>query len=248
MRKPARNYVGVTGFGYRDEVLVALGSVPPDGLMMVGVLATDKTLTGEPRGRPHRYPRLDDLGGIFLDHPRCLNLVHYATRTPRDLYSEAGRIAERVGTVLDGFQFNLTWPDAVTLAAIRARREHVVVLQVGAAALREAGSPAGLRDRAQRYLDADAIDAVLLDGSGGRGLLLNHETLAPFLRALAGADVGLGVAGGLPLSVTDFLALRREFPGLSCDAEGQLRDDDVLDMRRVEGYLRILFRTRNSTP
>lgn len=233
------HYIGVTGFVDRDEVLAALRCMP-QGVgrrLMVGVLASDKTLTGEPRGRPNRYPELADVGCVFVEDARCLNLVHYATRNRRDLVREARQIADHAGDRLDGFQINACWPPVVDLAALRADG-HFVVLQIGAAALTDVETPEALRAAVAEYASRGAINAVLLDGSGGRGVALRAATLRPLLRALEGLGIGLGVAGGLPDAMADYLELRAQFRDLSCDAEGRLRDDDDrLDLGRMRAYL-----------
>jgi len=83
------------------------------------------------------------------------------------------------------------------------------------------------------------VDYVLLDPSGGIGRQFDPEVERPYLEALVDMGIGLGVAGGLSPSTLHLLEpLVKDFPQLSIDAEGRLRNqDDQLDLTVVSSYL-----------
>jgi len=231
-------YVGVSGFMRQDEVRGALAAFPDCGRsLMVGVLVSAKTLGGERNKYPNRYPLVDDIAGIFVDDPRCLNLIHYSS----DVAPDGGtllRLLDLGGPHCHGFQFNGAWPriwdlDRLLVAAESANRGLRIVLQA------RRGTDGFLLPPADHYDDA-ATD-ILLDASGGRGLPLDVAAAREGLSELLDWDgIGLGVAGGLCAETVGALApLMAEYPGLSIDAEGRLRTaEDDLDMDKVRAYLR----------
>lgn len=229
-------YVGVSGFMTQGEVRAALASFPDCGRqLMVGVLASQKTLNDEPVRLRRRYPPHGEIRGIFMDDPRCLNLVHYASDAPPEPFY-LGCLLGVSGPHCHGVQFNVTWPTPKHVAVLL---EYVpkwrVVLQV------------------RGFLSADAIVAalrpyrglatdVLLDSSGGRGEPLDVDLVRRWVDGIRGAALGftIGIAGGLCAeNLSSVAALMRE--GVSIDAEGRLRDDadrgGNLDIDKVRAYL-----------
>lgn len=234
------SYIGVTGFVARDEVLAVLSVVPPDGpKLMVGVLVNSKTVYGEPNSK-HRYPPKIDVGNIFVDDPRVLNLVHFNTRQISFYYEMLGAYI-LAGEHCHGFQLNIAWPDVGTLSSWRiSEPTAIVVLQIGGTAFYMVGNDhQRLADKIEREYKG-LIDYVLFDLSGGEGRLLNVSVCTKSLRALFERDlpIGLGVAGGLSPSMLPLVApLLREFPGLSINAESGLRNgDDHLVIHRATDY------------
>ncbi|WP_437927992.1 hypothetical protein WMF37_01720 [Sorangium sp. So ce291] len=229
-------YVGISGIVSRTEVLAAISAFPGRQLM-VGVLASDKTLAGQQDLWWRRYPKIASIAGIFSDDPRCLNLVHYGADTPPDGDTLA-RLFEMSGHRCHGFQFNAAWPNASDFWAFRrlyerTGREPRIVLQLG----RGAGV-AHIAPYASRGLITD----VLIDASGGTGEPLDVEGAAEVFGALRAAypHLGLGVAGGLCAETVPQVAplLQRS---ASVDAGCGLRDGDDgggrLDLARVKAYL-----------
>lgn len=58
-------YVGITGFMNRAEVDACLSALPKNMTLMCGVLVSQKTLRGERNKWHRRYPRIEDIAGIF---------------------------------------------------------------------------------------------------------------------------------------------------------------------------------------
>ena len=235
-------YIGITGFMHRGEVDAVLGVFPEDSprKLMVGVLASEKTLSGQTNKRPGRYPDRLAVQHIFSDSPLALNLVHYNTKNPETLTTQMRAFAELFGgPYFHGFQLNVAWPSPSKLANYRATCKGVIVLQIGAHAVEMVdNSPEKLAERVAEY--RGLVEYVLLDPSGGKGQPFDTEQARLYLRALAEKDlgIGLGVAGGLSAETLYLVEpLVEEFPDLSIDAEGRLRDEnDNLDLEAAKRY------------
>ncbi len=247
-------YVGITGFTKRSEVeallsVVPVEQIPNKRLLMVGALASAKTLRGETNKYPNRYPAIADIAKIFIpDRNRAINLVHYNTDEPDrlgvQLVQVASTYADEVGYSFDGFQLNAAWPHPDQIVQLFGQfAELAIVLQIGRRAFEMVGNdPNKLACRVLDY--AGVIDYVLLDPSGGKGRPFDPECARGYLRALrdqnlGSMDIGFGVAGGLsPTTLNLIEPLLEEFSDFSIDAEGRLRTiEDHLDLNVACEYL-----------
>lgn len=226
-----RPYIGVTGImsaeqarNVINEYRAAWDGRPETHDLMLGVLASAKTIRGEANRWPLRYPKRDAIADIFISAPGVVNLIHYAGNFTSDESTEAQRTRlndalDCAGASCDGAQLNGEWP-RVTLASMR------LVMQTRTLALSANDRP-------------DATD-LLLDMSGGKGVAADIGVAVQSLRHSPWAR-GIGIAGGF---CADFLPPRwvfGEHPQLSIDAEGQLRDGPdggTLNMDKVRAYLR----------
>ena len=200
----AKPYIGITGFMSRGEVELALTALPHDSdlLVMVGVLASSKTLRGIPNKWPRRYPGMGEIGGIFPGGRNTLNLIHFNTKDRDSLFTDMYNVQDRAGPYCHGLQLNVPWPEVDILARYRdhaALSRNTIVLQCGEKALDEVDrSPAKLVERVQKY--EGLIDYVLIDPSGGLGKDFDEMFAHNCLLALSrdGPDsIGMGIAGGL---------------------------------------------------
>jgi hypothetical protein len=249
-------YVGISGLTTRTEVLAARSVFPACGRqLMVGVLASEKTLAGQQNRWHRRYPRIESIAGIFSDDPRCLNLVHFGADTPPDAATLL-RLFELAGHRCHGFQFNGAWPYRSDLfrlheAAAHRGRDLRVVLQCRCA------GPSDLVwltvPSVAHY--GGAITDVLADASGGTGKPLERHHVDAWRQNVAkiwrDRPLGIGIAGGLCAEAIPGVAdLLRA--GASCDAEGRLRDDadggGRLVQEKVEAYLEAAGEAATSTP
>lgn len=239
-------YVGVTGFMSTQEVGTLLGSFPKGSQhqLMVGVLDSSKTLAGKTNKWPGRYPAVTAIRGIFLNHPRALNLVHYSTNTPQTLVQECTQVLQLAGPYCHGLQLNVCWPDPAQIAQLRLTCPRVkLVLQLGGQAMAEESyNPDGIARRlATQYYDL--VDGVLFDPSGGLGIGFDPAVAVRFLFAVQQTKLvaTFGVAGGLGPETIDLLApVAAAYPSVSIDAEGRLRTpqpEDALDVRRACRYV-----------
>lgn len=246
-----RPYIGVTGFMDAEEVKLALeifekekGNLPHK--LMVGVLASFKTLYGETNKWPNRYPKIRDVSKIFLNHPDALNLVHYSTDNTDLLFVQLMAITELIGPKsFHGFQLNIPWPNPKELIRYKAFYPYKkIVLQIGSGAFEAVKNlPEFLINRILCYRGYEStVDCILLDTSRGKGKLFDTELIKTYLQAVDEfflSNLSMGVAGGLYGETAHILKpLFAKFPSLSIDAEGKLRDaDDKLDMDLVEKYI-----------
>lgn len=235
------NYCGITGFTSRAEADAALAALPSGLTLMCGVLVSAKTLRGERNKHWRRYPRVEDIAGIFSPDPGCLNLIHYASDEPPG-WDALARLVELGGPALHGFQFNVAWP----------RRGDLTCLQVAAHRQLNRQFRIVLQDRRWAWAMFDALEAagpeptdVLLDASGGTGTGLDAERLERARRLIEVArghfrPINFGLAGGLCAETLPAVAPIVREHGLSIDAEGRLRDGDEggdLKLDKVRAYL-----------
>jgi len=236
------SYIGVTGFMHWHELGAALVSLPEScpRSLMVGVLASSKTLAGATNKYPNRYPAVGNIEGIFAKLPRTLNLIHYATDERETLARQLEQLIGLAGPSLNGFQLNVSWPEPATFEILRGK---TVVLQLNGRATAEL-TPEQVAAKLDPY--AGLVTDVLVDLSGGRGLPFDPKRAAELLQAIdeRHPTMGLGVAGGLSVETMGLVVdLAERFPRLSVDAEGRLRDEqDDLDSDRVGDYVRAAAR------
>ncbi len=239
-----KSYVGITGFMSLSDALHVLGAVPENAnrLVMVGVLASLKTMRGIQNKWPNRYPTMDKIAGIFPNHQQALNLIHYNTKEKDTLGDQLVAMTEFGGANMHGFQLNIAWPAIDVLGEYKkAHPAKRIVLQIGGHALEMVNhSPERLAVKVAEY---DGVaEYVLLDPSGGYGKPLDPVLACDYLLALKAQNfkMGLGVAGGLsPTTLSLVEPLVGEFPDLSIDAESRLRtQEDNLDLNVAAEYLR----------
>lgn len=242
------SYIGVTGFSKPEEVSAALQAFPNNGVrkLMIGVLTTYKSLRGIPM-KPKWAKQMPDpsaIAGLFPDDERVVNLVHFSTEEGQEssVLADMLKIHDLAGPNFHGFQLNVAWPQINQMDDYRRAMgwNHRIVLQLGQRAVEAVGGTAqGVVDMLYHY--AGVVDDVLLDPSGGLGKPFDTERARELLSAIAeqGWDIGLGVAGGLgPDSLNLVKPLIKEFPNLSIDAQGRLRNaENDLDPNLVSTYL-----------
>jgi phosphoribosylanthranilate isomerase len=243
MLKP---YVGITGITKSaqtiaiDQMLEEL-DWPDSHEVMYGVLVSGWTLQGKEPTDVRQYPLSGEVSGLESRHPRALNLIHYNdARRPFALDLQLAGI-KVLAPDFDGVQLNFTWPNPIELRRV-AKSPALIVLQMGAKALREAG-----RDNVGQWIRSygGSVDYVLVDLSGGTGKSLNVADSQALLEIMTAAsdtyrlNLAFGVAGGLNAEQVSKLApLLQRFPGLSWDAQAGLRNAaGELDLGRVRGYL-----------
>jgi hypothetical protein len=247
MDKKTLPYIGITGFMHSSEIGKLICSLPHDldYKLMVGVLASYRTLENMSEKYPKRYPDVLDIDDIFWHHNRTLNLIHYSTnlqdKTADALSVELTKVMYWGGRDCHGLQLNLTWPDVRALEEYKKLfDENYLVLQIGKRAFERIGNnPLNLVAKLKDY--QGLVDYVSLDMSGGQGLNLNCLMMRDYLMCLYDNDLPFNycVAGGLSAkSLDSFAGLFEEFNELSIDAESNLRDqEDKLDILIAQEYL-----------
>ncbi len=252
MTTTAHPYIGVTGIMTVQEARAALriaSTWESTYKVMLGVLASSKTLSGRKNKWPNRYPAPERIVELFVDHPKALNLVHYSTDAPEYLAAQLLSLAKLAGPHLHGFQLNVTWPDTDELVHFHLNSNPVgcyqLVLQLGTKAIDQCSSLEDLVARVEQY--KDLVQYVLLDCSGGKGIPFDAALTYARMEALREACpwAHVVVAGGISGKREAFGLLEKLLPlqdHLSCDAEGGLRtpDDDDLEVSEMQHYLRSL--------
>lgn len=238
-----RPYIGITGFTDPSQVGTVLENCPElsNRDIMIGVLASGKTMDGLPSRWPRRYPPVKKIGEIFPQHPHTVNLVHYSSKgLDLPLGDQLQRVMEMAGPNCHGLQLNMAWPPADELKRFVGSFPRVrIVLQCGQRALEQATD--GLVAKLKPY--DGLVQDILLDTSGGQGNSFDAEQYRRLLEEVAAAypALGLGIAGGFGPDLEDGHRLQEflvDFPTLSVDAEGRLRDmHDSLDTDLADLYL-----------
>lgn len=253
-------YIGFTGITDSEDLTKILTtSVPRNSThhVMVGVLASDKTLRGEQNKWPGRYPIKEKLASVFVGHERTINLIHLHTESATTQLLRNMEIVHELGVFnfgsvsqLCGFQLNVRWPEIRVLERYRKtydteNRRMIIVLQVGKGAMEEVHWDANhMAERVKEY--GNLIDYILVDPSGGRGIKFNPALIAPCLQAIkerCRQELRPVVAGGLgPETFNLVEPLLKEFPDISIDAEGKLMDSDGrLSVEATKIYLNRSF-------
>lgn len=216
----------------------------PPRRLHVGVMMSRKTLLGIPTRWSNALPPKETIASIFRS-PDTMNCLHYADYDMVDLSANLKKAIEWGGGGINAIQLDMAWPDltAIEEAVLRSGKELEVILQVGSRAIEAVGSdPEKVARKVERY--AHFVDFVLLDKSSGKGVPMDAEALAPFVRTLKQAcpNLGIAVAGGLgPDTLKLVRPLVVEFPDLSIDAQGKLRPSgnalDPIDWEMARLYI-----------
>ncbi|OGL62309.1 hypothetical protein A3E97_04790 [Candidatus Uhrbacteria bacterium RIFCSPHIGHO2_12_FULL_47_12] len=242
-------YIGVTGFIQANHDLAQFllatirGHFQVHHHLMVGALASAKTLRGEQNKWPGRTPLIEDLASCFVNDPLAINLAHFATDDRDTIDVQLMQLMDRAGPFCDGVQLNMVWPNIDQLAtAMLTKRMRRVVLQIGATAFRQVDeNPQRLAERLDEY--KDHVTDILFDLSGGHGLEMDSARAIEVLRAVRTRhpNLGTGVAGGLSQETIHLLApIVKEFPNINIDAEGRLRTpqpEDAMHDGKAMGYV-----------
>lgn len=252
-------YIGVTGITDEEQAhLLCMrlgehedrinGTLTPGRRLMLGVLVSDKTLRGESNKHPKRFPPIGWLPRIFKTasdsgDALTLRIVHYNTHDPAALADQLIRLYNEYGGVnMNGIQLNVCWPDPRQIEKYLGEvpSTHRIILQIGSRAMQDV-SAYEIGARVKDYYSGLITD-ILVDPSGGLGLQADLRNCGQILEEVCDqtqGNIGLGFAGGLSGESKALLRhLYWNFPTVSIDAEGRLRDDnDHLDIEKTIEYI-----------
>jgi len=247
-------YVGVAGgISSPEEVAILRKAMPecPFRRLAVGALVNEKTLHGEKIiDKPNRYVDIHNLARIFQKDPLWINLIHLTLEDSHGLLPCMERLTMLGGANLSGFQVNIKWPDPKTLHKFRIkwletrRSQPWIILQICKEALDEIDHcSVKLCKKLLEY--NGCITDVLIDPSGGSGLLAEVGDLEKFVRAITfeHPGVGIGIAGGLAtenLHVVENLLWK--FPNLSIGSGRVLcKEDGSIDTVQASAFVKKVF-------
>ena len=240
-------YIGITDFRTVDQVWAML-KVMDDNLgdkarrLMVGVMMSYRTLHGLPTRWTDAFPRNEEIAEIFTDHPRSYNALHFADYKSDVQIEDLRRAIDLCGQHLHAIQFDMIWPDVELLRTLKREYPTVdLILQIGTGALAKVDSDPVLVLQKLLSYGPGIIDVVLLDQSMGKGKRLQADLLMPFVQALF-PHFHVAIGGGLGPTTMDLVGpFVRQFPGISWDAQGQLRPSgsalDPIDWSMAEEYI-----------
>jgi hypothetical protein len=225
-----------------DAVIQSLGNKNDKQWLMIGVLASEKSVAGIPNKFPNRYPHPQKIKDIFPEDSSMLRLVHFSTQaTDLELLEQMHYLRDIIGPNCDGFQLNIEWPSKEIVVAYKFLfPDDTLVLQCGAGAVKSVEcNPQKLAERIAEY--NGGVEYALIDPSGGYGKPMDVSFALETLRCLnkVDYDMNFGIAGGLNGDTIEMIRpIVEKFPDVSIDAEGGLRDaDDHLDLVKVEKYV-----------
>ena len=235
-------YIGITGFMNRKEIDIILRSMGSDEerFLMVGVLASEKTLLDLKNKWPNRYPKLEEIENIFYKHKQIINIIHYHTDNEYFI-DELESLVIFAGEACNGIQLNITWPNPTILEFFKkSHPDKKIIFQVNGKMLSRP-----LKELYHRFLTDynGLVDYILFDGSSGKGIPLDVDFLLPYFETFASVscnNFNMVVAGGLHANNLQLLnPLIKIYPDLSVDAEGALRDrSDKLSIVKTKNYFR----------
>src|SRR3989344_1182818 len=197
------SYIGICDFPNKEQSLKSAQLFQHlcetygvmDRKLMIGVMMSFKTMTGEQSKWTDIFPKKENVADIFIDHPAAFNTLHFADYDCRTSTVHLVEAAEWGGPNLHAIQLDMIWPPNVIVKGFRRKFPNIqVVLQINAHALREVEDrPEVLVEWLKRY--EGILDYVLLDKSHGRGVGMNTEVLLPFALAIAEYLPWLGISG-----------------------------------------------------
>lgn len=242
-------YIGITDFRTPAEVrsmLALLDESPPGWKLMVGVMASPKSLLGLPTDYDGVWLKPADFPTVFLDDSRAFNVPHWADYKGRTAPSHLEELMALCQGKAHALQLDMPWPSPDLVFDLRKSFDVPVILQVGRRAMDELGIAQGkarsMLDRINGY--GTHVSGILLDMSGGEGIELNPEYLVHYVEAIHKdrPDLTIAVAGGLGPDSLDLVEpLLERFPWLSRDAQSKLRKSgkstDPIDWDRATGYI-----------
>lgn len=244
-------YIGITDFMTQEQVknmlAVFLAHRSPDSKrkLHVGVMMSYKTLNGIPTKWTNAFPKNEDIHKIFLDDPNIFNVLHYADYDGIDVLNNLVQATNFGIGMIDALQLDMVWPDPTFVKEYRELWPQVqIIIQGNTKALELVDNDIDrFVVRLKEY--EHSIDYVLLDKSMGKGLGMDAVGLAPLAQVIQDElpHLGLAAAGGLgPDTMHLVQPLVELFPGISIDAQGQLRSAgrtalDPIEWDRAEKYL-----------
>lgn len=230
-------YIGITDFWTKQQALDMLAvfdkfNKKENRKLMIGIMMSYKTLNDLPTKWKDIWISKDEIANVFPDHPSAFNTLHYADYDGIDLLRNLLDATSYCGSHLHAIQLDMIWPEPNDVLAYRLRYPDVkIVLQINSKAFEQIDNdPAKLVERLSFY--EDSVDYVLLDKSGGKGIGMDADFLRPFIHELSKTKIKVAVAGGLgPNTLHRVEPLKKEYPFLSMDAQGQLKfNGDPLGM------------------
>ncbi len=242
-------YIGITGFNTANQTNILsnlfkdlFGDTNPDLKLMVGILVSNLTLTGQ--NNRNRYPDIHHIKEILsVSEDHLLKLIHYSTSDLENISNQLTALSQ-IDNRFDGFQLNLTRIDRSTIASIRSYfPTKRTILQINNRYLND------LAEHRQIFnhilIEDKSVDGIIIDPSGDRGELFDNRKMVQNINFFHNnyPKIPITISGGLcgDNLITSISPLLRQYgqDKISIDAEGRLRNDsDWIIMDEAEKYLK----------
>ena len=260
-----KHYIGVTGFNTSSEVRAGLEFFKEAGvnmeskhIPMMGFLMSKRTLYDIPPKRDiapnQKYLNWRVLKDrMELSKDEALNAVHYASKTPGNIFSDMqvlflrlyGRSNLYNSNTCRAVQLNFAWPPVSELEkTLHNFPDLTMILQLPDKAT-SGLHPSKIARKLKEY--EEVIDYALIDPSGGKGKEFSVNRAASLYTTIRDEMPRLlvGVAGGLnDANAYDNISRFRDAVGttsFSVDSESGLRIKtdyiDDLDLMKVKNYV-----------
>lgn len=252
-----RAYIGITGPVNIQETRFICSEFSEAGysmdsphIPMLGFLVSYKTLNGQ-SVQNRRYPKLNEIPNMLTaTEGKVFTMIHYNSKEMDSLSDQVAKIFEGIyeNNLCRAIQLNIVWPNLKEVETIKAKYPDMQIVFQASHKAMEGKTPKMIAEGIKTY--GDALNYVLIDPSGGRGLEFDLKSSVLLYTELKEhcPDLCIGFAGGfngenVALKVEDLIKEIKS--GAFCiDAEGGLRDklsseygDDLLNIEKVKKYL-----------
>jgi hypothetical protein len=244
-------YIGVTDFMTRIQVENAKKCIQPASgrRLHVGAMMSYKTFHGIPteNGWENIWLSQEGLRQLFVPDEEVFNVLHWADYgpTPQTTARDLITACKSCGPGLSGLQLDMIWPDYEMIMDVKDSLPNLsVILQVSKIAIK---SMQALNFSLEYKLCSykGRVDYVLLDYGMGKGVAFVPQEMLELVTVarVCFPESAIAVAGGLsPTTLFSLDPILQRYPGISWDAQGQLRKSgnaaDPLDIKIMHAYLR----------
>jgi hypothetical protein len=250
-----RPYVGITGLTtteeidfVNDEFRNSEFDIRSTHDPMAGFLVSNRTLYGEEIKNPLHvmtHPRFQNLESLlqYARNKGLFTTIHYHTASHVNLSKEIEKLMRRFHYrgLCDTIQLNIVWPDIKELSKIKFPLN--IIFQANEKSMNGL-TPKQYSQKLKEY--ESKIEYVLLDLSGGKGIEIDVQKLAPYYEEITAKlpNIKIVFTGGLSGSNLEKkakeLATIVGINTYSIDSEGKLRTDDNtrLDESRCREYIK----------
>jgi phosphoribosylanthranilate isomerase len=237
----AQPYMGISGIKTKQEVkeitkLFEKYNYPNTYTGMYGILTSNKRIANS-QIKGKRSPKIDDIKNLILEVPKwAIPMIHYYNPKEKGFSQELNELMHE--SKCPNIQLNISWPDLKEVEFLK--REHpkgVYTMQLPQRAIQGKRSYE-IESQLKEY--SHVADYILIDLSGGKGVSfeINRSRELIDIAKEALPNTKIGIAGGLNGENLYSKIQPLKEPTIMYDAESGLMNQNTLDMKKVELYLK----------